>query len=278
MSTVEDEADRPVEELADVQSSRDRREIGIDKVGVKNIEYPIVVKDRDRESQSTVGTIDMYVDLPAHFKGTHMSRFLEVLNEHKETAIEASQIPALLEAMRARLEAATAHFKVRFPFFVEKHAPVTGAKGVMPYWCTFDACAGKENDFILTVEVPVTTLCPCSKEIAARGAHNQRGIVKVSIRFESLVWIEELVAWVEESASCDLYPVLKRPDEKFVTEKAYDNPRFVEDMSREVTLRLLADPRIRWFSVEVENFESIHAHNAFAAIEQWVDRGTGGGE
>lgn len=264
---------KPVTEpLADVQSSRDRREIRIDKVGVKNIEFPIVVRDRDRESQSTVGTIDMYVDLPAHFKGTHMSRFLEVLNEHKETALGAAKIPAILDAMRKRLEAETAHFKVRFPFFMEKHAPVTGAKGVMPYWCTFDACAGRENDFVLTVEVPVTTLCPCSKEIAARGAHNQRGLVKVAIRFESLVWIEELVRWIEESASCELFPVLKRPDEKFVTEKAYDNPRFVEDMSREVTLRLLADIRIRWFSVEVENFESIHAHNAFAAIEQWVDR------
>jgi GTP cyclohydrolase I len=210
----------------------------------------------------------MYVDLPAHFKGTHMSRFLEVLNDHR-AEIGVEQIPSILEAMRERLEAETAHFSVRFPFFLEKLAPVTGAKGVMPYVCEFDACAGRENDFIVAVEVPVTTLCPCSKEIAAYGAHNQRGVVRVQVRFEGTLWIEELIAWCEASASCDLYPVLKRQDEKWVTEKAYENPRFVEDLSREVVLRLKADERIRWFSVEVENFESIHAHNAFASIEQW---------
>ena len=263
-------------ELADVQNSHDRREIKIDRVGVKNIEYPIVVKDRAKETQTTVGTIDMCVDLPAHFKGTHMSRFLEVLNEHKDSAIGVEQIPELLAAMRSRLDAETAHFSITFPFFIDKFAPVSGAKGVMPYRCSFDASAGRVNDFVVAVEVPVTTLCPCSKEISARGAHNQRGRVKVQVRFEGVLWIEELIDWIEESASCDLYPVLKRQDEKFVTEKAYDNPRFVEDLTREVTLRLKADPRIRWFSIEVENFESIHAHNAFAAIEEWCGPGGSG--
>ncbi len=257
-------------DLADVQSSPDRREIKIDKVGVKNIEYPIVVLDRANGSQQTIGTIDMYVDLPAHFKGTHMSRFLEVLNGH-EGAIGVEEIPEILESMRSRLEAETAHFKVSFPFFRDKFAPVTGARGVMPYRCSFDACAGRVSDFVVAVEVPVTTLCPCSKEISARGAHNQRGLVRLQVRFDGTLWIEELIDLIEESASCDLYPVLKRQDEKFVTEKAYDNPRFVEDLSREVTLRLRSDERIRWFSVEVENYESIHAHNAYAAIEQWCE-------
>jgi GTP cyclohydrolase I len=257
-------------DLADVQASPDRREIKIDKVGVKNIEYPIIVRDRSNGTQSTVGTINMYVDLPAHFKGTHMSRFLEVLNAH-EGAIGVDEIPDILESMRTRLEAETAHFSVSFTYFVEKKAPVTGARGVMPYVCSFDSCAGGCDDFIVQVEVPVTTLCPCSKEIAARGAHNQRGIVRLQVRFDGELWLEELIELVEDSASCDLYPVLKRQDEKWVTEKAYDNPRFVEDMSREVTLRLQKDDRIRWFAVEVENFESIHAHNAFASIEQWAD-------
>ena len=245
MTTIVETVERPVStELADVQSSQDRREIRIDKVGVKDIEYPIVVKDRARERQRTVGVIDMYVDLPAHFKGTHMGRFLEVLNEH-DAEIGVEEIPEILDAMRARLDAETAHFKVTFPFFIEKLAPVTGARGVMPYRCTFDACSGRVNDFVLTVEVPVTTLCPCSKEISSKGAHNQRGLVKLQARFTGTLWLEELIEWVEGAASCDLYPVLKRQDEKFVTEKAYDNPRFVEDLSREVTLLMKADPRIR---------------------------------
>ncbi|MEE2776692.1 MAG: GTP cyclohydrolase FolE2 [Acidobacteriota bacterium] len=259
-------------ELADVQSSRDPRDIKIDKVGVKNIEYPIIVKDRSNGTQSTIGRLNMYVDLPAHFKGTHMSRFLEALNAH-EGPIGVEEIPEILDAMRTRLEAQTAHFFVTFPYFMEKRAPVTGARGMMPYVCGFDACAGENDDFIALAEVPVTTLCPCSKEISARGAHNQRGVVRLKVRFDGELWLEELIELVEESASCDLFPVLKRPDEKFVTEKAYDNPRFVEDLSREVTLRLKDDSRIRWFSIEVENYESIHAHNAYASIEQWCDEG-----
>lgn len=271
MTTVVGKPNAPAPaDLADVQSSPDRREIKIDKVGVKNIEYPIVVRDRTNGTQSTIATLNMYVDLPAHFKGTHMSRFLEVLNEH-DGAIGVDEIPEILEAMRSRLEAETAHFHVTFPYFVEKHAPVTGARGMMPYVCGFDACAGGCEDFVISVDVPVTTLCPCSKEISARGAHNQRGVVHLRVRFEGELWLEELIELVEASASCDLYPVLKRQDEKWVTERAYDNPRFVEDLSREVTLRLQRDPRIRWFAVEVENFESIHAHNAYASIERWAD-------
>ena len=210
----------------------------------------------------------MYVDLPAHFKGTHMSRFLEVLGAH-EGPISADVIPEVLETIRERLSADTAHFEVTFPYFMERRAPVTNKPGLMGYTCSFEACSGHHKDFILRVEVPVTTLCPCSKEISAYGAHNQRGLVKLSVRFKETIWLEELIELVEDSASCQLFPVLKRPDEKWVTEKAYDNPRFVEDVSREVVVRLREDKRVTWYSVEVENYESIHAHNAYASIESW---------
>lgn len=256
-----------VSQMPDIQKTRDPRNIPIDKVGVKNIRYPIVVRDRSKGPQSTVGTVNMYVDLPHHFKGTHMSRFLEVLNRH-HGAISVEKIPELLSEMCERLVAETAHFEVDFTYFMTKAAPVTGIEGLMGYECGFQAAAGKTEDFVLSVEVPVTTLCPCSKEISDRGAHNQRGNVHVRVRFDDLVWIEDVVELVEASASCALYPVLKRQDEKWVTETAYDNPRFVEDMVREVTLRLQADDRITWFEIHVENFESIHAHNAYAYIER----------
>lgn len=256
-----------VSQMPDIQKTRDPRNIPIDKVGVKNIRYPIVVRDRSKGPQSTVGTVNMYVDLPHHFKGTHMSRFLEVLNRY-HGAISVEKIPELLSEMCERLVAETAHFEVDFTYFMTKAAPVTGKEGLMGYECGFQAAAGKTEDFVLSVEVPVTTLCPCSKEISDRGAHNQRGNVHVRVRFDDLVWIEDVVELVEASASCALYPVLKRQDEKWVTETAYDNPRFVEDMVREVTLRLQADDRITWFEIHVENFESIHAHNAYAYIER----------
>lgn len=255
--------------LADVQSERDERNVRIDKVGVKDIRYPILVKDRTGGPQSTIGNVNMYVDLPHHFKGTHMSRFLELLNQY-EGAMSVEKLPELLEEMLERLNAETAHFEVGFTYFMKKRAPVTGAEALMPYEVTFDAAAGAKKDFVLSVVVPVTTLCPCSKEISARGAHNQRGMVSVSVRFTKLVWIEEIVEIVEAAASCDLYPILKRKDEKWVTEKAYDNPRFVEDMVREVTVLLRQNKRIKWFQVHVENHESIHAHNAYAFVEEWV--------
>ena len=254
------------EELADVQAGSDERNIRIDKVGVKDIRYPITVKDRSNEAQQTIGTVNMYVDLPHDFKGTHMSRFLEVLNEHTGR-ISVDRVPEILRQMRERLEAETAHFAVTFSYFMEKKAPITGSPGMMAYECGFEASSGKVDDFVLSVGIPIATLCPCSKEISDRGAHNQRGAVDVKVRFTGEMWIEELVEMVEESASCDLYPVLKRADEKFVTEKAFDNPRFVEDIVREVALKLRKDERVSWFQVSVENFESIHSHNAYAFIE-----------
>ena len=253
--------------LADVQASMDERKVPIDKVGVRNIRFPIEVRDRQKHSQHTVGRIDMSVDLPHHFKGTHMSRFMEILNANaREISIEA--LPTILKTMRERLDADTAHFFVSFPYFIEKAAPVTGATGLLSYDCSFDASSGAVDDFALTVNVPVTTLCPCSKEISDKGAHNQRGMVTVQARFEGELWIEDLVELIDDSASCALYPILKRADEKWVTERAYENPRFVEDLVREVTVRLRELEPVNWFRVQVVNFESIHEHDAYALVEE----------
>jgi GTP cyclohydrolase I len=216
--------------------------------------------------QDTVASIGMFVDLPEEFKGTHMSRFVEVLNAHG-TMIHVDNIPDILQAMQKRFHSATAHLEMEFPFFLEKKAPVSGQVGLMDYTARFDAAAcGEEMDFMLTVKVNVTTLCPCSKAISARGAHNQRGVVTVALRSTETVWIEEVIALVEGSASSELYSLLKREDEKVVTERAYDNPVFVEDLVRNVALKLNAHPAVTWYKVEAENEESIHNHNAYACI------------
>ena len=259
--------------LADVQAHPDTRRVPISRVGVQNIRFPISVRDRRKTAQHTVANIDMSVDLPHQFKGTHMSRFMEILNSYDgEISVEA--LPAILRTMRERLNAETAHLSISFPYFVPKEAPVTGAAGLLSYDCAFDASSGAEDDFILTVKIPVTTLCPCSREISARGAHNQRSIVTVKARFTGELWIEDIVALVDRSASCELYPVLKRADEKWVTEQAYDNPRFVEDLVREVTLRLREMQQVTWFGVHVVNFESIHEHDAYAQVEEPSGQGT----
>lgn len=253
--------------LADVQSSSDDRNVRIDKVGVKNIDYPIQVQDREKETQNTIARISMFVDLPHQFKGTHMSRFIEIFNEYDGT-VSVDNISTILDRMLERLDAQTAFLNLSFPYFVQKDAPVTGSAGIMAYECSFEVSKGELDDFAILLKVPVTTLCPCSKEISVRGAHNQRGEVTMKVRFNDRIWIEELIEIAEDSASCSLFPVLKREDEKYVTEKAFDNPRFVEDLVREVALRLRKDSRIDSFRVEVENYESIHAHNAYAMIEE----------
>lgn len=255
------------EALADIQSSPDYRNIDIDKVGIRNIRYPILLLDRSKGTQHSIGTFTLTVDLPHAFKGTHMSRFVEVLAQaHGEISVRS--IPEVLQILIQRLDAASAHLVVHFPFFMEKKAPVTGRESLMVYDCGFDAAAGAEEDFVMIVKVPVTTLCPCSKEISDRGAHNQRGLVTARLRFDGLVWLEEVIETIEACASCDLYALLKRPDEKYVTEHAYDNPRFVEDVVREVAAAFDRDDRIRTFEIEVENFESIHAHNAYAYLKR----------
>jgi GTP cyclohydrolase I len=254
--------------LQDKQNERDHRQLRIDKVGVRGLRFPIVIRDKAHSTQNTVATISMFVDLPQEFKGTHMSRFLEVLNAHG-SMIHVENIPDILHAMQKKLHAETAHLEMEFPFFMEKKAPVTGLTGVMDYTARFEAAAcGPDIDFVLTVMVGVTTLCPCSKAISRHGAHNQRGLVTVRVRSREIVWIEDLIALVEASASSELYSLLKRPDEKAVTERAYENPVFVEDLVRNVALRLNAMPEVTWYKVEAENFESIHNHNAYACIEK----------
>jgi GTP cyclohydrolase I len=254
--------------LHDKQSERDYRELRIDKVGVRGMRFPIQVRDKARSVQNTVAVIGMFVDLPKEFKGTHMSRFIEVLNAHGNV-IHVENINDILFAMQDKFRAATSHLEIEFPYFMVKKAPVTGLESVMDYVARFDAAAcHKEIDFLLTVKANVTTLCPCSKAIAKHGAHNQRGEVTVQIRSRRIVWIEDLIAIIEASASSELYGLLKREDEKAVTERAYENPVFVEDLVRNVALRLIAHPEVSWYKVEAENFESIHNHNAYACIEK----------
>jgi len=255
--------------MIDVQNQPDHRQVEIQKVGVKNIRYPITVLDKVNGVQHTVASVNMYVALPHHFKGTHMSRFVEILNTYKgEIAIK--NFTHILEEMKTTLKAKSAHLEVEFPYFIEKQAPVTHAQGLMEYICRFCGTSneGAEDDFSVGIDVPITTVCPCSKEISDQGAHNQRGTVTVKVRFYKFIWIEDIIQLVEESASCDVYSILKRPDEKYVTEKAYETPMFVEDVVREVAQKLSADPNITWFSVESENFESIHNHSAYAYVEK----------
>jgi GTP cyclohydrolase I len=251
--------------IPDVQSKNDSRHVAIDKVGVKRVTYPVTLATRDGGSQTTVATINMYVSLPHHVKGTHMSRFLEVLNQYAHP-LTPDAIPVVCRAIRERLNAETAHLEIAFTYFIEKKAPVTGAAGLMDYKVVFSCEANGHDDFVMTVKAPATSLCPCSKEISAYGAHNQRCEIEASVRFKSAVWIEDVVELLEGSASCQVYPVLKRPDEKFVTEAAYDNPKFVEDIVRDLALKLEADERVTWYSINSENYESIHNHSAYAQI------------
>lgn len=257
----------PSPPLHDVQRLRDTRRVPINKVGVKDISYPIMVMDKNRAFQHTVARINMYVDLPHHFKGTHMSRFIEILNTYREK-IALDKMETILGKMKEKLGASSAHLEIEFPYFIEKQAPVSGAKSLMEYTCAFNATLAEEFDFILGVKVPVTSLCPCSKELARYGAHNQRSIMTVQVRYREFIWIEDLIEIIESCGSSPVYSLLKREDEKFVTESAYENPRFVEDMVREATLKLNAMTNITWFSVEAENYESIHKHSAYAAVER----------
>lgn len=254
--------------IADVQNSEDTRHLPINKVGIKDIRHPVRIRDRSGGEQHTIASFNMYVNLPHNFKGTHMSRFVEILNQH-EREISVQSFKDMLHEMTERLEAESGHIEMSFPYFVNKTAPVSGVQSLLDYDVTFigEITGGKHNT-TLKVVVPVTSLCPCSKKISERGAHNQRSHVTVSVKTDAFIWIEDLIEIVEETASCELYGLLKRPDEKFVTERAYDNPKFVEDMVRDVAVRLNADQRISAYVVESENFESIHNHSAYAQIEK----------
>ena len=254
--------------IADVQSTPDTRHIAIDRVGIKAIRHPVKVADKDGGVQHTVAVFNMYVDLPHNFKGTHMSRFVEILNSH-EREISVESFENILRAMVKKLGSESGHIEMTFPYFINKSAPVSGVKSLLDYEVTFIGEIKKGRyEFTMKVVVPVTSLCPCSKKISDYGAHNQRSHISISVRTNCFVWIEDMVRIAEDHASCELYGLLKRPDEKYVTEKAYDNPKFVEDLVRDVAAALNRDSRIDAYVVESENFESIHNHSAYALIER----------
>lgn len=259
--------------MIDVQSRPDVRGVPLDEAGISGLRYPIVVLDRNRERQTTIASIAMAVGLPETAKGTHMSRFVEVLEAHRGE-VTMRTLPSILRDMRRRLEALTARIEIAFPYFMEREAPVSQARGMMDYECTLigQSSVDRDDDFVLGVRVPVTSLCPCSKEISDYGAHNQRGWLTIEVRGApnatgpaDWIWIEELVEVAEQCGSCPVYPLLKRPDERHVTMRAYDNPVFVEDMVRNAATRLREDRRIAWFRVHARNCESIHNHDAFAS-------------
>jgi GTP cyclohydrolase I len=262
------------QDLADVQNQHDDRCIAIDQVGITDLKYPILVLDRQQDKQHTTASLTMSVCLPHHFKGTHMSRFLEVLTSHRGE-LTMRTLPGMLRELKQKLDAEKARVEVEFDYFLERTAPVSGAVGLMAYRCSFvGETNGHGDDFVLGVEVPVTSLCPCSKAISESGAHNQRAYISVNVRSEcddagcpQLIWIEELIDIAEESASSPVYPILKRADERHVTMQAYEKAMFVEDIARNVAVRLQADCRVAWFKLRVLNQESIHNHNAYALIE-----------
>ena len=258
--------------IADVQSSVDTRHIAIDKVGIKDIRHPVRVKDRSEGEQHTIASFNMYVNLPHNFKGTHMSRFVEILNLH-EREISVQSFKEMLGEMTERLEAEAGHIEMTFPYFINKTAPVSGVQSLLDYEVSFiGEIRDDKPEMIIKVVIPVTSLCPCSKKISDRGAHNQRSHVTVTATTCDFIWIEELIEMVEAQASSELYGLLKRPDEKYVTELAYDNPKFVEDMVRDIAASLNEDDRICAYIVESENFESIHNHSAYALIERNKER------
>jgi GTP cyclohydrolase IB len=253
--------------MKDIQSTRDHRNIDIQKVGIKGIRYPVNVLDRANGNQATVADINMYVHLPHRFKGTHMSRFVEILNQYCGD-LNLKKFFDILDAIKEALEARAANLEISFPYFMKKRAPVSEVLSLMEYNCQYlGETNGDHHELLVRVRVPVCTLCPCSKEISNCGAHNQRGMVVVTLLYKEFFWIEEIIQVVESSASSQVYALLKREDEKYVTEKAYEKPMFVEDVVREVTEKLKGDVRFPWFSVEAENFESIHNHSAYAYTE-----------
>ena len=252
--------------MKDVQRQKPENPFYIHKVGVKDIIYPIVVKDRKRGNQHTVASINLYVDLPVEFKGTHMSRFIEVLNEYHQE-IHINRFEHILLEIRSALEAESAHMEIEFPYFMEKEAPISKVQGLMGYQCSLIGSVGERKDFRVGVKVPIQTLCPCSKEISINSAHSQRSSIRAVVKYNRFFWLEDLIELLENCGSSPVYSVLKRPDEKYLTEYAYDNPMFVEDVVRKAAAELSKRPEFDWFSVEAENMESIHNHNVYAYIE-----------
>lgn len=261
--------------MKDIQNTPDTRNIPLQKVGIKDLRYPIVVLDKAHKTQTTTAVAELFVNLPHDFKGTHMSRFVEIFHEYAPK-FSMKSFSHMLATLCTKLNAKQAFGNVQFLYFLEKQAPVSKQKAFLSYECGYKGNVRIQKDgsqyteFFVTVAVPITTLCPCSKALSKYGAHNQRGIVRVCLKVHTFFWLEDIIACIESVASSPLYTLLKRPDEKFVTEQAYENPKFVEDIVREVYQALVTfpiQPAFEWFSVEAENFESIHNHNAYAYTE-----------
>ena len=256
-------------QLKDIQSEQDARNIALDKAGVKNVSFPVLVMDKERGTQSTIASVTMSVYLPHEFRGTHMSRFIEILESKAHERLSPMMLKDIAKSLCEKLNASRAFISFKFKYFIRKAAPVTGIESYISYDACYEASLDlnlNKFDAVTGIIVPVQTLCPCSKEISECGAHNQRALIDLKVRTKGLVWFEELIEKAESSGSSPLYTLLKRPDEKFVTEHAYNNPRFVEDTARELALKLDEDARIIWYKIEVTSCESIHNHDAFAEI------------
>lgn len=261
--------------MKDIAQLRDKRGVVIQKVGIKDLHIPLQIRRKENGYQQVLGNVDMAVELPHGYRGTHLSRMVEIIFKWSRQPLGGKDIRAILMQMRKRLDAEHAHITVRFKYFIEKVAPVSKSRSALDYGCEFTGVHSDEGfDFILGVEVPVTSLCPCSKEISERGAHNQRAMIRARIRYEQDVfyWIEDLVEQLEQLPSSDIFPMLKRADEKYVTEKAYDNPKFVEDILRDAVVMFRGNPAIRWFEIEIESLESIHNHSAYAYQQEWLEK------
>ncbi|MFZ5775605.1 MAG: GTP cyclohydrolase FolE2 [Thermodesulfobacteriota bacterium] len=246
--------------------------MNIQTVGIKDISYPVTVREKSGGLQQTVAEISLEARLPSQHRDSCVATFIQVLNKFQDR-MSNRIFRTLLAEVKEELRAESAHVEMTFPYFLEKRAPATGTASLMEYTCRFTGGIGQGEDFLLTVWVPVTTLCPCSKEISDAGAHNQRGEVCLTVKYSGFIWVEDLIAMAEAGASCEVYALLKRPDEKFVTERAYNNPMFVEDVVRKVAEQAMSHPEITWFSVGVESFESIHKHSAYAYVDSDEMRG-----
>lgn len=259
---------KSIDQIPDTQNVRDIRQIAINKVGIKDIVHPVRILSRSGDVQHTVARFNMYVNLPHNLKGTHMSRFVGILNDY-ERELTVQSFKLMLAEMIARLEADSGYLRMTFPYFVNKSAPISGVSSLMNYDVSFhgELISGSPR-MRMKVVVPVTSLCPCSKSIASYGAHNQRAHIMLDVRTDHMIWIEEIIELAEGEATCELYGLLKRPDEKYVTERAYDNPKFVEDVVRDIAVKLNTDARILAYTIESENFESIHNHSAYAMVEK----------
>lgn len=260
-------------ELIDLAKGQDARGVVIQRVGIKDLHIPLQIKKRDNGFQEVLGNASLGVELPQHYRGTHMSRLVEVVSQWSRKPLGGHDVRLILEQVRKKLEAERAHITVKFKYFINKYAPVSKSESALDYDCEFTGSLSDDGfDFILGVEVPVATVCPCSKEISKYGAHNQRGVIRARIRYEKDIfyWIEDLVEQLEFLASHEIYPMLKRIDEKYVTERGYENPKFVEDLLRDTVVMFRENTHIKWFEVECETFESIHNHNVYAYQQEWT--------